>query len=121
MHQNANSVDLQLFCFESFLSPMNVVPCRKELYATPPHIPGGRVTVRASYMHQNARSVDRLLCSESFHCPVKFVNLKNEHYAIPPHSLGRWVTVGSSGMHRNAKSVDLQFCSESFHNPCWSR
>ncbi|GFQ66815.1 hypothetical protein TNCT_574831 [Trichonephila clavata] len=53
MHQNVRSVGS-----ESFQSPVNVVPLQNEHYATPPHIPAGRVAVRPTCIHQNSRSVD---------------------------------------------------------------
>ncbi|GFR14112.1 hypothetical protein TNCT_339471, partial [Trichonephila clavata] len=42
MHQNA--INDPQFCSETFHSPVNVVPCRNEHYATPPFILVGRVT-----------------------------------------------------------------------------
>ncbi|GFR25293.1 hypothetical protein TNCT_175941 [Trichonephila clavata] len=63
MNQNSRSVSPG-FCYESFHSPMNVLPCRKEHYAAPPPIPGGRVAVRPSRMNQNSRSVSPGFCYE---------------------------------------------------------
>ncbi|GFQ66813.1 hypothetical protein TNCT_574821 [Trichonephila clavata] len=80
MHENVSSVDTD-FCSEFFHRPVNVVPWRNEHYATPPHMPGKRVAVRPSRMHQNVRSVG----SESFQSPVNVVPWQNEHYATPSH------------------------------------
>ncbi|GFR05722.1 hypothetical protein TNCT_69641 [Trichonephila clavata] len=79
---------------------MNVVPCRNEHYATPPPIPGGRVSVRPSRMHQNARSAGAVYCYKSFPSSTNVVPCRNEHELTPPRIPGGRVSVRPSSMNQ---------------------
>ncbi|GFQ82278.1 hypothetical protein TNCT_257911 [Trichonephila clavata] len=82
MHHNVISKDPQTSRV-SFYSPGECRSCPNK-YDTPPHIPGGRNTVRSSRMHQNARSVDPQFCSETFHSSrVNVVPCRNEYATLP--------------------------------------
>ncbi|GFR05730.1 hypothetical protein TNCT_69661 [Trichonephila clavata] len=92
VNQNSRPVGYEFYS-EYFHRPMNVVPCRKEHYATPPPIPGGRVLVRPSHVNQNSTSVGPEFCSEHFHTPMNVVPCRKEYYATPPHIPGGRVSV----------------------------
>ncbi|GFQ86383.1 hypothetical protein TNCT_643661 [Trichonephila clavata] len=82
---------------------MNVVPFRKEFYATPPPIPGGRVSVRPSCLNQNSSSVGPEFHSESFHSPMNVVPCRNDRYASPPHIPSGRVAVRPSRINQNSR------------------
>ncbi|GFQ91132.1 hypothetical protein TNCT_618381 [Trichonephila clavata] len=89
---------------------MNVVPCRKEHYATPPLILGGRVSVRPSRMHQNASSVGPAYCYKSFHSSTNAMPCRNEHEVTPPCIPGGRVAVRLSRINQNLRSVVPELC-----------
>ncbi|GFQ96921.1 hypothetical protein TNCT_101441 [Trichonephila clavata] len=76
----------------------------------PPHMPGKRVAVRPSRMHQNVRSVG----SESFKVGECRALAKRTLRYSAAYTAGR-VAVRPTCIHQNSRLVDTEVCSEFFH------